>query len=220
MQIIIRYDFSTNTENILNILYGEDLDYTQKWINSYVNDEIMSLKMAPNNNPLIKIDTIDYNVNNKENVLTIIKNYKKIKEGYIYNATQKYSDKLFSIRFLNFDESVSQINGQESFLSNISKNIEVNALKESIVCEINHRVLKQLDQPSLYQIFLKFEAAIKTKSSWTSTELINLESESIKSFKKQLYSNITKRLKRYGRKSHETLPSCRLEWSMVEKKTN
>lgn len=216
MQIIIRHDFATNTENILNILYGEDLEYTQKWINTYINNEIESLKMTPNNNPLIKIDTIIYIVENN----VVVKNYKKIKEGYIYNATQKYSDKLFSIRFLNFDESVSQINGEESFLSNISKNIEINALKESIVCEINHRVLKQLDQPSLYQIFLKFEAAIKTKAHWSSTELINLESESIKSFKKQLYSNIAKRLKRYGKKSHESLPSCRLEWSLIEKKTN
>lgn len=122
MHIIIRHDLSTRTDSVLNILYGEDYQYAENWINTYINEEIESLKITPNNIPLLKDNTTTYTIKEDDNQKILVKNYKKLKEGYLYNSNQKYSDKLFSIRLLDFDESNSLFNGQygkESFLSNI-----------------------------------------------------------------------------------------------------
>ena len=70
--------------------------------------------------------------------------------------------------------------------------------------EINNRVLKQLDQNSLYQIIIELESKIRTKSTWNRTEYVGLVSETIQKFKKSLYSTVAKRMKRFGKAKPST----------------
>ena len=78
--------------------------------------------------------------------------------------------------------------------------VNKDSLWNGINSEITHRVMRQVDQDSLYRINLNFEAAIKTKDNWNSTELIMMRNEITKNYKKELYSSIVKKMKKFEKK--------------------
>jgi hypothetical protein len=192
MQIIIKQDFISNTEDVINIFYGENNEYVADWINAYFEQEIESLKMMPCEDN-IRPDSLDYFVEMENNMFYLVKKYKQILKGYIYNTSEKISEKLYSIRYLTFD-NVNVV---------LDKVNESSSLWNGINSEITHRVMRQVDQDSLYRINLNFEAAIKTKENWNSTELIMMRNEITKTYKKELYSSIVKKMKRFEKKQNK-----------------
>lgn len=182
----------SNTEDVINIFYGENNDYVADWINTYFEQEIESLKMMPCEEN-IRPDSLDYFVEMENNMFYLVKKYKQILKGYVYNTYEKILEKLYSIRYLTFD-NVNVI---------LDKVKESSSLWNGINSEITHRVMRQVDQESLYRINLNFEAAIKTKENWNCKELIMMRNEITKNYKKELYSSIVKKMKRFEKKQNK-----------------
>lgn len=203
MYIILKKLAQAQTQDeILNVFYGNDDTPIRSWVRQYIEDEIASLKMAPLSED---IKTITYELIEDVEGYKLIKRFKKINRGYIYNSSEKSDEIIYLIQILQFNES------------NNNRPIESSQLWQSLNNEINNRVLKQLDKESLYQIFIKLQQKVMTKSKWNSTEYIHLVSEVIKSFKKELYSSITKKMARFGKQirnsesSTRLISSCKLE---------
>ena len=54
-----------------------------------------------------------------------------------------------------------------------------------------------MDKDSLYQVFIELDKNMKLKQNWTSNDFINILNELLKNFRKQLYSSVAKKLRRY-----------------------
>lgn len=186
MYIILKSYFNEKNE-ILNIFYGDDENLIRNWINEYINKDIESLKQCPLDKD---IRSLSYEIDQDKDITRLIKHTKRVNRGYVYNSSEKFSEVVYTLTCL---EHTATNNGQDATLQSNEKWSDINK-------EINNRVLKQLDKESLYQILIEIQNAIKTKSNWNYTEYTSLVSETIRSFKKELYSSIAKRLKRFGKK--------------------
>lgn len=194
MYIILKQS-SREGENdkILNMFYCSNQTIIRNWIKDYIRNDIITRKEND------KCQDVTYEINDAETNFQLIKLYKKISKGYIYNSTAKLSEIIYKISILEFDNNLKTFTedfdkGQGTALNN-EKWADINN-------EINNRVLKQLDQNSLYQIIMEIESKIRTKSTWNRTEYVGLVSETIQKFKKSLYSTIAKRMKRFGKANH------------------
>lgn len=209
MQIIIKKDLLSNTEEVVNIFYGENDTYIENWINAYFDQEIDGLKMTPCEGD-IKPDSLDYFVEIKDNIYYLIKKYKMVLKGYIYNSSEKVSQTLFSIRCLSYNNIDSLLNKVQS-----------QPLWNGINSEVTHRVMRQVDKDTLYQINMKFEGAIKTRENWSSTELVMLQNEITRTHKKELYSSIVKKMKKFEKKQNKKVmsPPQNLQTNIIPCKT-
>lgn len=173
--------------DILNVFYGNDTILINNWIKDYINDDIESLKLSP----LTKdVRSISYEIIENQTNFELIKHIKKINKGYVYNSSERLIENVYTITVLEYTNTIDNCNLKEN-----TKWADINN-------EINNRVLKQLDKESLYQVLTKIQTSIKVKSNWNYTEYTSLVSEILKSFKKDLYSSIAKRLKRFGKKQY------------------
>ena len=209
MQIIIKKDLLSNIEEVVNVFYGENDTYIENWINSYFDQEIDGLKMTPCEGN-IKPDSLDYFVEIEDNIYYLVKKYKMILKGYIYNSSEKVSEKLLSIRCLKFNNIDPLLNKVKS-----------QPLWNGINSEVTRRVMQQVDKDTLYQINMKFEGAIKTKETWNSTELVMLQNEITRTHKKELYSSIVKKMKKFEKKQNKKAmsPSQNLQTNIIPCKT-
>ena len=78
---------------VLNVFYGENDTFIENWINVYLEQEMESLKLAPCDKN-VKKDSINYFVEMKDGVYFLVKTFKVILKGYIYNSSEKVSEKL------------------------------------------------------------------------------------------------------------------------------
>lgn len=209
MQIIIKKDLLSNSEEVVNVFYGENDTYIENWINSYFDHEIEGLKMTPCEGN-IKSDSLDYFVEIEDSVYYLVKKYKVVLKGYIYNSSEKVSQRLFSIRCLSYDNIDPLLN-----------KIQSQPLWNGINTEVTHRVMRQVDKDTLYQINMKFEGAIKTKDTWNSTELVMLQNEITRTHKKELYSSIVKKMKKFEKKQNKKgmSPQQTLQTNIIPCKT-
>ena len=176
-------------DEVLNVFYGNDTTVINNWIKDYINDDIESLKIIPLNKD---IRAVLYETIENQNKIELIKRFKKVNKGYIYNSSERLTETIYTITTLEYD-GINKFNCEQYTLKGNSKWADING-------EINNRVLKQLDKESLYQILKKIQGSIKLKSSWNYTEYTSLVSEILKTFKKDVYSSLAKRLKRFGKK--------------------
>lgn len=178
MQIIIKKDLTLNTTQVINILYGEYDIYTENWIKNYIENYITN-----------EIDSSQFSFEQNKDIYTISKLSKITSKGYIYNTQKNIIKHIFSIQYLTFDNLNSPLIENQN-----------NQLWNNINSEINHNVMKRIDHDSLYNINLKFDAIIKTKSSWNTTELVMIQNDITKNYKRELYSSIVKKMKRFEKK--------------------
>jgi hypothetical protein len=192
MYIILKKQ-NGNVDEIINMFYGDENNETtiNNWIKSYLDKDIETLNANIQSDTNVNRKQISYSIEETQNTNTIIKHYKKIKTGYIYNSSERLNEIVYTLTVLEYDCN-------KSLSSGITNNLWLN-----INDEVNNRVLKQLDKESLYQIFIKLQTAIRSKEKWNNHEYVNLLSEIIKNFKKDLYSSIAKRLKRFGKKQSQ-----------------
>jgi len=195
MYIIIKTcDVSHTKDEVLNILYGTDSTPVSTWVLEYLNQQIESLKICPIEK---NIKNISYTVKNINGFnFELCKNYKKVNKGYVYNSSEKSTDIIQKIKVLEYNETHHEALHSVQFGSDMWANLNE---------EINNRVLKQLDKDTFYQVFQKIQNTIKKKHQWTHTEFTALVVDVIKDFKKELYSSIAKRMKRFGKKQNQYL---------------
>ena len=183
MYIIIQ---SVNDQDhVINVSYGQDITVVNEWVKEYLEEQIESLKLCPLTQD---IKNISFEILEQENQSVLVKRFKMVNRGYIYNSSQKLEEIVMKIKIMEFDgkAEIREFNASKMW-NNINE-------------EINTRVIKQLDKDSLYQVFEKVQRMIKTKSKWTNTEYTGVIVEVIRDFKKELYSNVAKKLKRFGKR--------------------
>lgn len=186
---------TSQSETILNIIYGDNEDYIKKWISLYF-DNIIEKKG--------KLDNEEFFVEIEEGIYYLVKKTNIIVKGYIFNTPQQITEKLYSVRYLKFDD-----NKEKALLKTLSDNIklnELNGLFPEVTNEINHKVLEGIDRESLYEIYCAFEGAIRTKETWNTTELVILQNKVTREFKKDLYSTIVKKSKKAANKLKKKSP--------------
>lgn len=181
--------YTSQAETILNIIYGDNENYIKKWIEIYF-DNIIEKKE--------KVDNEEFFVEIENGIYYLVKKRLVIIKGYLFNTSEQITEKLFSIRYLKFDETK-----EKQLLKTLSNNIKLNELSglyPEIQCDINHKVLEGIDRESLYDIYCAFEGAIRTKETWNTTELVILQNKVTRDFKKDLYSTIVKKSKKAAAK--------------------
>jgi hypothetical protein len=180
-----------NKDQVLNILYGTDSTPVSAWVLEYLEQQVQSLKMTPYQE---NIKYISYSVKNIDGFnFELLKSYKKVNKGYVYNSSEKITEILQKIKILEYNENHVDSLHSVQFGTDMWSNLNE---------EINNRVLKQLDKESFYQIFQKIQNSIKRKRTWTNIEFTALVIDVVKDFKKELYSSIAKRMKRFGKRQN------------------
>lgn len=189
MKIIIKTDLVSKVEKTINVFYGENNVYIEKWINDYLNKEIDIMKLEPD---VKNTSDIEYYVEMCDSLFYLVKKHKLLLKGYVYNKYETICERLRCIKTMEFDGVVNNV---ETLGCSLWKGIN---------SDINHRVMREIDHASLLQVNMKFEDALKTKELWSSTELVMLQTDIIKVHKKKLYSSILKKVKKFNKKSVET----------------
>jgi hypothetical protein len=186
-------------DEILNIFYGQDelLKSIREWIKEYIEQDIKNRKLNETPEEIKKFKEIIYEINDGHHSFELIKKTKATKKGYIYNVSERVANVLYSINILECNSNKIIFLENSEHFNNINK-------------EINNRVLKHLDKESLFQVLQKIQSGIYTKKQWNSTEYTGLVSETIKTFKKDMYSSIAKKMKRFGKKNFTQ--SCKIEF--------
>lgn len=207
MFIVVKYN--NHDDEVLNIFYTDNLMSIRDWIKEYINQDIISYSYSPIEK---NMKCLTYELNDGEHNFQLLKKYKRINQGYIYNSSERITDVLYSISILEFnsEKKTTQLQG-----SNMWKNVNV---------EINNRMLKRLDKDSILTIFNVIQDKIHTKHNWNKTEFVSVVSDTLKEYKKEMYKSISKRIKQLNKhknsyKQHvdvitekdNQVSSCRLE---------
>lgn len=219
MKILVKTDFISNSQSILNIFHVDDEDYIEKWINEYIQQEI---KSKETNLELSKENSYEIQSNFTE--FSLIQKQKITNRGYIYNSNNFEYTKLFTININEFTENIT-----ETCMS-VQEKLPYTKLYNDINEEINKRITKELNQETLLLLQSEYNKKIQTKNTWTQKELILLQNTIIKKHEMQLFNNISKQLRKNNRKrkkskSPETigqnnqknllLKSCKEEYLIV-----
>lgn len=189
--VLERYFEQCDKENVINIIQTSDDLSVEKWIEEYILNKIKSLKYSPLQKD---IKDIDYIIKHSNNSFVVSQILTKVLSGYLYNTTNKTTVELFDIRYISY-------NGE-----NVLFNSNKNELCLKLNSEINNRILRQLDKDSLYQIFVNLQQRISFTKNWNNESYSEMISEVVGNFKKELYSNVVKKLQRFGTNSKQVLP--------------
>lgn len=196
MYIIIKKDTDGN-EQVVNIIQTTDESFVTNWINQYINQFISQINNS--NEPITNnkhSDIVYLFKNNTDGTFTVMQKTTTYSSGYIYNSTKQTTTELFNIRYIYYDGD------------NLNFNTQKNTLYLKLNNEINNRVLKQLDKESLYQVFINLQQRMSLANNWNYENYTHTLSEIINKFKKELYSNVAKKLHRFGT-TKQVLPPIR-----------
>ena len=191
MFIIIKHDLTQSKKEVANIIYG---DSYEAWATGYLTDTLSEMSDTPNtpntpdtpNTPNTP-DTPGISYYTDIQLLSIIKKENIIEKGYIFNNKTVKETPIITLEVLEYNPRSLDFNKTKSECK----------LWENLNSEINHRVLKNMDKDSLYQVFIELDKNMKLKQNWTSNDFINILNELLKNFRKQLYSSVAKKLRRY-----------------------
>lgn len=194
------YIVLSSSRGIVNVFYGHPLTVVSNWVKESLQAQIESLKMTPMDK---NSRDISYSIVDNTTEFILQKDFRKVSKGYVYNSSVYTTEHIDTVIIHEYNGEVEWAPEENGLSTNISENI-------------NNRVLKQLDKESLFQVFDKVTRLSKTKKSWTRIEYTGMVSYAIKEFKKELYSSIAKKMKRFGKKSliiakMNCLSNCGLE---------
>lgn len=201
MYIVLKFD--NGKETVCNVFYGHTMTSVAGWVRDYLVELAESYKTTP---PLKYQRNIVYDVVDSGDVLILRKRYHQVNKGYVYNSYTECSETIVQMKILEFNGNIDWSPQSNSPLANIND-------------EINNRVLKQLDKDSLYQITMKIHRLVKSKKTFTPLEYTGIVMEVIREFKKELYSSIAKKMKRFGKHDQiqrsllcsQLISACKLE---------
>jgi len=187
------------TEEIINIIHDDENAVCQ-WIKEYLEAEKTSLQMCPVEKGIKNIEyMVESQSNSHNNVLqhTLVKEYKQIAKGYVYNSYHPQRQVVCTVKALIF----SGINNLTHSKGNLWNNVNE---------EINSRVIKQMDHASLCQLWNTVNQQLDTKETWNKQEFTFMVSHALKDFRKELFSSIAKKMRKFG-KSAVPLPIAKPE---------
>lgn len=189
--VLVDEDVSCTKQEILNVFYCDDVSLVRNWIRDYINEDIQSRQMCP-----LPKDTrsIVYEINDGDSEFELIRRTKMISKGYIYNGSERKTDVLYAICALEYKT--------ERVLPGLTSDQMWGNINDAI----NNRVLKQLDRDSLYQVVVKLQQAVNSRPRWNRLEFTSLLSDITRNFRKDLYSTIAKRMRRFGKRK-DLVPS-------------
>lgn len=190
MFIVVKNDLIKDKKEVANIIYGDNYD---TWVTDYLKelvcDIITSNKKESDNHDNNDIKLSNGNISYYSDItkLSIIKKEEIIEKGYLFNNKKTKETQIIKLDILEYNPRSLDFN----------KNKSDCGLWDNLNSEISRRVLKNMDKDSLYQVFVELDNNMKLKQNWTSNDFINILNELLKNFKKQYYSSIAKKLKRY-----------------------
>jgi hypothetical protein len=184
MFIIIKHDLIQSKKEVVNIIYG---DSYENWAIEYLTDIISDISNEIQDKHDNPDEPGDISYYSDIQLLSIIKKEYIIEKGYIFNNKKVEETPILKLEVLEYNPRSLDFNKKKS----------EGKLWENLNSEINHRVLKNMDKDSLYQVFIELDKNMKLKQNWTSNDFINILNELLKNFKKQLYSSVAKKLRRY-----------------------
>jgi hypothetical protein len=190
MFIIVKHNnhFPSENDEVLNIFYTVDLTHIRDWIKEYINQDIISYSYSPIEEDL---KYLTYELNDGEHNFQLLKKYKRISRGYIYNSSERITDVLYSISILEFDSE-----------KKTTTPLQGSHMWKSVNVEINNRILKSLDKDSILTIFNVVQDKIHSKNNWNKTEFISVVSDTLKEYKGAVYKSISKRLKQFNKRKN------------------
>jgi hypothetical protein len=184
---VILLDQKEEAKQILNVIYTTNESIVRKWVMDYVQKVVSTLSESTcGNNKTLNV------IEDKHSCMIDVTS-DTTKKGYLYNTTKTKKERLLELSWYEYD--------------NKNETIEINddSLSLSLNEEINNRVLKQLDKESLYQLIIRVQQRLKHQEKWSYIEYTNLMSEMVSDFKKELYSNVAKKMKRFGKRTTSIL---------------
>lgn len=185
MYIILRCQENCSDE-VLNIIYGENQLIATDWIRHCLLSELDSLSLCP---ALPDTKSVSYQiVEGGQDSFKLVRHFKKIHRGYVYNSSEKLSDTVCIIKYIKFNEN-----------NTLTLDSSITPLWNDINNEINTRVIQCCDHHSLRQVFNTILHKVGSKKNWTNTEYTSLVSDTLNTFHKELYSSIAKKMKRFGK---------------------
>lgn len=113
-------------KNINNIMYGNDIEVVQKWVYNFLIKQIEEMEMLSLKN------TLGYKIteDDKKREYKIIREYKEVNKGYIYNSYETKYNTLLTVVILEFKE---QYNKKLKFLQQYQNLLEKQKQNKSIV---------------------------------------------------------------------------------------
>lgn len=186
IQVVIRNDHVNNSETVEHIVYGDNTALANHHVSQLVLAELESQATIPQQRYEREV-TFSAEESETDSSVTIVKQYKRVVPGYVYNSHKRVRELVCTFRVLAYDDSRAP--SFEPLHSGLWGNINQ---------EINHRVMKKMDKESLYQVLCSVESVLLKKVSWTGIEYIAVLSETLRTFKKDLYSNVARRMQRFG----------------------
>lgn len=173
-----------NTNEIYDIIYSNNESLAYNSMTNHAVQEMESLKMSP---ALKNTKYITYYINSTERTVELMKKYKLIYKGMIYNSSEYITETVFKMTFLPFNNynSVNSIEPTSDFNFNLNK-------------EIHTRLFKQLDTEQATEVFNKLLGSFCSKKTWNNHEIMNLITDITYEYKTNKISDIIQNMKRYG----------------------
>lgn len=175
-----------NDEKIIKI-HNDNIDTIQYWIDEYLESEIKSLTMCP-----VSKDTrcVSFQIIKNGHLFQLVKTYKKINRGYIYNSSDMLSEIVLELKVIECDDTVFA----ESL--NLTKKTEFWFKFNN---DVNGSMIKQLDRESMYNVFVHVLQLTEQKPKKIQEEIQNVLHSSLRTIKRDLYNSTMKRIKRMNK---------------------
>lgn len=148
-------------EEIINILFENEISNVLVWINTYIDSEISSLKYKPIEKHILNV-TYNLEIDSENNEFILKKNATKCIKGILYNTTEKHEELVYKLKIMKYDNKNHQKTSQ---------------LWKNINTEVNFRLLKKVDKNTLFYIIDSINKELIKKETWDTNELIILQND-------------------------------------------
>lgn len=182
MLIIIKSNNNDNTQEVLNVMPHNEIKIAEAWMGSYMTKEMQSLSYAPvtKNTKYVSYMITEQLVNDSLE-MTLMKRYKRIHTGYIYNSGEWIEESLFTLQYLLFTPKNEQSKTKEW---------------QELNTDINKSVLSQLDRDNLHYVLNQLDHNIKSMTPEISIHFTDMLAQILRNNYKELYRTVIRRFKK------------------------
>lgn len=180
--MIIITENTNDTQRVLNVMHHTEIKIAEAWMGSYVSRQMASLGEEPTPKDM-KYVSYFINEDLKDNriEMTLVKRYKQIHTGYIYNSGEWVEDILFTLKYMTYDLPVDATKTQSW---------------QELNTEINKAVMSQLDRDNLYYVLGQVDSRLKLAMPDVSIHFTDVLSQTLRTSYKDLFRSILRRMKR------------------------
>jgi hypothetical protein len=191
MIVIIEFS-SSGTERVLNVMPHDQPTIAEMWIANYLTEKMASMSYAPaeKNQKYVSyyvssgVDTLDSTEPTGSamyNQMSLIKRYKRIHPGYIYNTGEWTLETVLSVKYIMYSPQ-----------NDTAKTRDWQELND----EINKSVLCQLDRDNLYYVIGEIDDKLKLMCPQLSCHFTEALAQTLRASYKDIYKTTIRRMKR------------------------